>query len=76
MLSKIHNSISSNCRVTVESVMSMLQCICGIIIGTVISVMLNFIKVNMSYIVLGLFIIVYGSLVILYRFVNKLKNTN
>ena len=67
MLSKIHNSISSKSRVTVESLMSMLQCICGIIIGTIISILLNIIKINISYIILGLLIIVYSSLTILYK---------
>lgn len=80
MLSKVHNSISSKSRVTVESLMSIFQCICGIIIGSSISILLNYINVNISYVILGLLIIIYGSLVILFKFINKLKldslNTN
>ncbi|MCI8362915.1 MAG: MFS transporter [Clostridia bacterium] len=80
MLSKVHNSIASKSRVTVESLMSILQCICGIIIGSSISILLNYINVNISYIILGLLTIIYSSLVILFKFINKLKldslNTN
>lgn len=80
MLSKVHNSISSKSRVTVESLMSILQCICGIIIGSSISILLNYINVNISYVILGLLTIIYSSLVILFKFINKLKldslNTN
>ena len=76
IISKIHNAISSKSRVTVESLMSMLQCIFGIIIGTGITILLNYINVNISYIILGLLIIVYGSLTILYKVINKLKTKN
>lgn len=80
MLSKVHNSISSKSRVTVESLMSIFQCICGIIIGSGISILLNYINVNISYVILGLLTIIYSSLVILFKFINKLKldslNTN
>lgn len=80
ILSKVHNSISSKSRVTVESLMSILQCICGIIIGSSISILLNYINVNISYVILGLLTIIYSSLVILFKFINKLKldslNTN
>lgn len=76
IISKIHNAISSKSRVTVESLMSMLQCIFGIIIGTGITILLNYINVNISYIILGLLIIVYGSLIILYKVINKLKTKN
>lgn len=80
MLSKVHNSISSKSRVTVESLMSILQCVCGIIIGSGISIFLNYININISYVILGLLIIIYSSLVILFKFINKLKfdslNTN
>lgn len=74
MLSKVHNSISSKSRVTVESLMSILQCICGVIIGSSISILLNYINVNISYVILGLLTIIYSSLVILFKFINKLKN--
>lgn len=73
MLSKVHNSISSKSRVTVESLMSILQCTCGIVIGSSISILLNYINVNISYVILGLLIIVYSCLVILCKFINKLK---
>lgn len=74
MLSKVHNSISSESRVTVESLMSMLQCVCGIVIGTVVSICLNYINVNISYIILGVLIIGYSILVILYKIINNLSN--
>lgn len=70
MLSKVHNSISSRSRVTVESLMSILQCICGIIIGSSISILLIYISVNISYVVLGLLIIIYSSLVTLFKLIN------
>lgn len=73
MLSKVHNNISSKSRVTVESLMSILQCICGIIIGSSISILLNYINVNISYAILGILIIIYSCLVILCKFINKLK---
>lgn len=76
IISKIHNMISSKSRVTVESLMSMLQCIFGIIIGTGITILLNYINVNISYIILGLLIIVYGSLIVLYKVINKLRTKN
>lgn len=73
MLSKVHNNISSKSRVTVESLMSILQCICGIVIGSIISILLNYINVNISYVLLGLLIIIYSCFVILCKFINKLK---
>lgn len=80
MLSKVHNSISSKSRVTVESLMSILQCFCGVIIGSSISILLNYANVNVSYIILGLLVIIYSSLVILFKLIKKLKlaslNTN
>lgn len=60
--------------------MSIFQCICGIIIGSGISILLNYLNVNISYVILGLLTIIYSSLVILFKFINKLKldslNTN
>lgn len=70
---KIHNTISSKSRVTVESLMSMLQCIFGIIMGTGITILLNYINVNLAYIVLGFIIVIYSSFILIYKFINKFK---
>lgn len=75
IISTIHNNISSKSRVTVESLMSMLQCICGITIGTVSSILMNYINVYVFYILLGTLIIIYSTYIAITR--NKfLKNTN
>ena len=73
IISKIHNNISSKSRVTVESLMSMLQCICGIVIGIVSSILMNYINVYVFYILLGAFIIIYSTYIAIS---SKLKHIN
>lgn len=73
ILTKIHSSISSKSRVTVESIMSMILCSCGIVFGITMSVLLNFIEVYQSYILLGSIIIIY-SIFNIFSNIKLLKN--
>lgn len=60
MLCIVHENISSKSRVTVESIISLTLCICGLILSVISSLMLKAIKVHELYIMLGIFIIIYG----------------
>ncbi len=60
MLSTVHNSISSKSRITIESIFSMSLSFFGLILGSLMSIFLNFIEVHQLYIFLGAIIITYG----------------
>jgi len=72
MISIVHENISSKSRVTVESIISLTLCICGLILSVISSFMLKKIKVHELYIILGSFIIIYG---IFNLFIFYLKST-
>jgi MFS family permease len=59
MLSVLHSNISSNSRVTVESLLSVFQSLVGIILGVLTSILLTFIDVYVSYIIFGIITIMY-----------------
>ena len=65
MISIVHENISSKSRVTVESIISLTLCICGLILSVISSFMLKKIKVHELYIILGSFIIIYGIFILM-----------
>ncbi len=68
MFSKVHHNISSKSRVTVESVVSMLQSFCGIVFGIAITVILRYLEVYQSYYILGILIMVYGFMNVVFSY--------
>lgn len=65
-LNIIHNKISSQSRVTVESIISIVYSIIGLAFGISMSFILNFLTLPMVYIILGIILIFVG-------FINALK---
>lgn len=59
-LTIVHDSVTSKSRVTIESIISLILCICGLILSVLSSLALKQIELYQLYIVLGLVIIVYG----------------
>ncbi len=59
-LTIIHDSVTSKSRVTIESIISLILCICGLVLSVLSSLALNQIELYQLYIVLGSIIIVYG----------------
>lgn len=75
MKSKIHNSISSDSRVTVESINQFILGIFGIIFSILMSILLKFINLNVMYMFIGYTIILFGMVSILkYKYVNNKVN--
>ena len=60
IFTEIHNNISSKSRVTIESIISLLESIIGIILGIINSICLSFVSVYQSYIILGIILICYS----------------
>lgn len=61
-LTIVHNSVTSKSRVTIESIISLILCICGLILSVLSSLVLKQIELYQLYTVLGLVIIVYGTI--------------
>jgi MFS transporter len=59
-LTIVHDSVTSKSRVTIESIISLILCICGLILSLLSSLALKQIELYQLYIVLGVIIIVYG----------------
>ena len=58
MVSELHNNISSKYRVTVESISQFVFAIFGILFSLTMTILLNFINLNIMYIILGIMIII------------------
>lgn len=56
----VHDSVTSKSRVTIESIISLILCMCGLILSVLSSVALKQIELYQLYIVLGLIIIIYS----------------
>lgn len=75
MTATLHHNISSKSRVTVESLLSLLTSLFGIVLGLITSLILNYLNVNNTYIILGIITILYSFIVIIYsKDVFKTKN--
>ena len=59
-LTIVHDSVTSKSRVTIESIISLILCICGLILSFLSSLALKKIELYQLYIVLGSIIIIYG----------------
>lgn len=72
-LTLVHNSVSSKSRVTVESIISLILCICGLIISSLSSLILKKFEVYQLYILLGILVIIYGiiNIIITKKILNK-----
>lgn len=62
MLSELHNNISSQSRVTIESINQFVLSLFGVFFSTLMAVLLNFMSISKMYIVIGLLIILFGTL--------------
>lgn len=71
MLSELHSNISSKSRVTVESINQFVLGIFGVIFSVLMTILLNFIDINVMYIIIGLVIILFGIFNLI-----KLKTSN
>ena len=60
MLSELHNNISSNSRVTVESINQCVLAIFGLIFSILMTILLKYISIHSMYIVIGIIIIVFS----------------
>lgn len=67
MRSKLHNSISSKSRVTVESINQFVLGVCGFIFSMLMTFLLNIVKLNVMYICIG-------SIIIIFSLLNIIKN--
>lgn len=59
-LTMVHDSVTSKSRVTIESIISLILCICGLVLSILSSLALKQIELYQLYIVLGSIMIVYG----------------
>lgn len=59
-LTIVHDSVTSKSRVTIESIISLILCICGLVLSILSSLFLKQIEVYQLYIFLGLIIIIYS----------------
>lgn len=59
-LTIVHDSVTSKSRVTIESIISLILCICGLVISVLSSLALKKIELYQLYIFLGAMIILYG----------------
>lgn len=75
MKSQLHNSISSDSRVTVESINQFILGIFGVIFSILMSILLKFINLNVMYMFIGSTIILFGMVSILKsKYVNNKIN--
>lgn len=65
MIATLHHNISSRSRVTVESLLSVLNSLFGILLGLFVSLIMNYLKVNETYIVLGIITVIYSFIVVI-----------
>ena len=65
MMSYLHNNITSNSRVTVESINQFLLGIVGFLFSILMSILLKFISLNVMYITIGIIIILFETLSII-----------
>ena len=59
-LTIVHDNVTSKSRVTIESIISLILCICGLVISVLSSLALKKIELYQLYIFLGAMIILYG----------------
>lgn len=59
-LTIVHDSVTSKSRVTIESIISLILCICGLILSVLSSLALKKIELYQLYMILGATIILYG----------------
>lgn len=59
-LTIVHDSVTSKSRVTIESIISLILCICGLVISVLSSLALKKIELYQLYIFLGAMIVLYG----------------
>ena len=59
-LTIVHENVTSKSRVTIESIISLILCICGLLISLLSSVALKQLELYQLYIILGIIIIIYG----------------
>ena len=65
MMSYLHNNITSNSRVTVESINQFLLGIVGFLFSILMSILLKFMSLNVMYITIGIIIILFETLSII-----------
>lgn len=59
-LTIVHDNVTSKSRVTIESIISLILCICGLVISVLSSLALKKIELYQLYIFLGAMIVLYG----------------
>lgn len=71
LITKVHNHVSSDSRVTSESIVSMILCLFGMFFSLITSCMLNYFEIYQTYMILGIIIVLYSIINI---GINKFNN--